>query len=116
MGPFSGRLLSVSIAMLPGSRTSQQRQVNLDSRFMSQWMKAAKSSRAAITEISTGGFSPTRINKGRTECSQDESETLIEKMSAQFPSLTKKAEPNKVGKSGDSKPKANRRRGRRKST
>ena len=112
--PFSGRLLSVSVAMLPGSRTSKQRHINLDARFMSQWMKAARNSRAAINEISTAGSNSTIVRKEQIENSQDKSKTLIEKLSTQFPSPTKKSESNEVGKSGDSKPKVNRRRGRRK--
>ena len=116
MGPFSGRLLSVSIAMLPGSRTSKQRLISLDTRFMSQWMKAARNSRAAITEMSTAGLNSIIARKEQTENSLDKSKTLIEKLSTQLPNPTQKIEYNEVGKSGDSKPKINRRRGRRKSS
>ena len=116
MGPFSGRLLSVSAAMLPGSRTSKQRHISLDSRFMSQWMKAAKNSHAAITHISAVHHDSITTRQGSTGSSKDKSQTLIEKMSAEFPSLTNKTENNGVGKSADSKSKANRRRGRRKSS
>ena len=79
-------------------------------------MKAAKNSRAAITDISIAGFNSTLARKGQTENSQDKSNTLIEKLSTQFPNPTKKIEYNEVGKNGDSKPKVNRRRGRRKSS
>ena len=116
MGPFSGRLLNVSIAMLPGSRTSKQRQISLDSRFMSQWMKAAKNSHAAIIHISAAQIDSTTTRKGTTGGSKDKSQTLIEKMSAQFPSLTKKTETNGVGMSDESQQKGKRRRGRRKSS
>ena len=83
---------------------------------MSQWMKAAKNSRAAIIDISTADCSSTAMRKGQTENLQDKSQSLIEKLSAQFPTPTKKTESNEVGKSGDSKPKVNRRKGRRKSS
>ena len=115
MGPFSGRLLSVSAAMLPGSKTSKQRHISLDSRFMSQWMKAAKNSHAAITQISAANLDST-TRKGTTGRSKDKSQTLIGKMSAQFPSLTKNMKTD-VDRTGDeSKQKGKRRRGRRKST
>ena len=116
MGPFSGRLLSVYIEMLPGSRPTKQRHISLDSRYMSQWMKAAKNSHAAITHISAAHHDSTATSVESTGSSKDKSQTLIEKMSAQSPSVTKKTETNGVGKSADSKPKANRRRGRRKSS
>ncbi len=79
-------------------------------------MKAAKNSRAAITDISNAGFNSTLVRKGQTESSQYKSNTLIEKLSTQLPNPTQKIEYNEVGKSGDSKPKINRRRGRRKSS
>ena len=116
MGPFSGRLLSVYIEMLPGSRTAKQRHISLDSRFMSQWMKAAKNSHAAISHISVAPYDSTTTKMGSTGSSKVKSQTLIEKVSAQSSSLTKKTETDGVGKSADSKPKANRRRGRRKSS
>ena len=116
MGPFSGRLLSISIAMLPGSRTSKQRHISLDSRFMSQWMKAAKNSHAAIKHISASPCHSTTVGKGKKVNLKDKPQNLIENISTQFPRLTKKVESSGAGKSGDSKPKANRRRGRRKST
>lgn len=116
MGPFSGRLLSVYIEMLPGSRTTKQRHISLDSRFMSQWMKAAKNSHALITHISAAHYDSTAASMGSTRSTKDNSQTLIEKMSAQSPSTTKKTETNGVVKNADSKPKANRRRGRRKSS
>jgi len=117
MGPFSGRLLSVSAAMLPGSRTSTQRHISLDSRFMSQWMKAAKNSHAAITQISATHLdSTTTTRKGTTGRSKDKSQTLIGKMSAQFPSLTKNMKTDIDRTSDESKQKGKRRRGRRKSS
>ena len=79
-------------------------------------MKAAKNSHAAITDISIAGFNSTLARKGQTENAQDKSNTLIEKLSTQFPNPTKKIEYNEDGKSGHSKPKVNRRRGRRKSS
>ena len=116
MGPFSGRLLNVSAAMLPGSRTSKQRHISLDSRFMSQWMKAAKNSHAAITQISAAHLHSTTKMEGATGRLKDKSQTLIGKMSAQFPNLTKNMKTDVVGTSDESKQKGKRRRGRRKSS
>ena len=116
MGPFSGRLLSVSAAMLPGSRTSKQRHISLDSLFMSQWMKASKNSHAAITQISAAHLDSTTTRKGTTGRSKDKSQTLIGKMSAQFPSLTKNMKTDIDRTSDESKQKGKRRRGRRKSS
>ena len=79
-------------------------------------MKAARNSHAAITYISAVHHDAITTRKGSTGSSKDKSQTLIEKMSTQFPSPTKKTESNEVGKSGDSKPKVSRRRGRRKSS
>lgn len=79
-------------------------------------MKAAKNSHAAITQISAAHLDSTTTRKGTTARSKDKSQTLIGKMSAQFPSLTKKAETNAVGTSDESKQKGKRRRGRRKSS
>ena len=116
MGPFSGRLLSVSAAMLPGSRTSKQRHIILDSRFMSQWMKAAKNSHAAITQISASHLDSTTKMKGATGGSKDKSQSLIGKMSTQFPSLTKNIKTGVDRTSDESKQKGKRRKGRRKSS
>ena len=79
-------------------------------------MKAAKNSHAAITHVIAVHHDSITTRKGLTGSLKDKSQTLIEKMSAEFPSLTKKTETNGVGKSADSKQKANRRRGRRKSS
>lgn len=79
-------------------------------------MKAAKNSHAAITQISAAHLDSTTKMKGATGRSKDKSQTLIGKMSAQFPSLTKKTETNGVGTSDESKQKGKRRRGRRKSS
>ena len=82
---------------------------------MSQWMKAAKNSHAAITQISATHLDST-TRKGTTGRSKDKSQTLIGKMSAQFPSLTKNMKTD-VDRTGDeSKQKGKRRRGRRKSS
>ena len=79
-------------------------------------MKAAKNSYAEITHISTAQIDSTTTRKGTTGGSKDKSQTLIEKMSAQFPSLTKNMKPD-VDRTGDeSKQKGKRRRGRRKSS
>ena len=79
-------------------------------------MKAAKNSHAAITQISAAHFDSTTTRKGTTGRSKDKSQTLIGKMSAQFPSLTKNMKTD-VDRTGDeSKQKGKRRRGRRKST
>ena len=84
---------------------------------MSQWMKAAKNSHAAITQISATHLdSTTTTRKGTTGHSKDKLQTLIGKMSAQFPSLTKNMKTD-VDRTGDeSKQKGKRRRGRRKSS
>ena len=79
-------------------------------------MKAAKNSHAAITQISAAHLDSTTTSKGTTGRSKDKSQTLIGKMSAQFPSLTKNMKTD-VDRTGDeSKQKGKRRRGRRKST
>jgi len=84
---------------------------------MSQWMKAAKNSHAAITEISVTHLdSTTTTRKGTTGRSKDKSQTLIGKMSAQFPSLTKNMKTDIDRTSDESKQKGKRRRGRRKSS
>ena len=80
-------------------------------------MKAAKNSHAAITQISAAHLdSTTTTRKGTTGRSKDKSQTLIGKMSAQFPSLTKNTKTDIVGRSNDSKQMGKRRRGRRKSS
>ena len=79
-------------------------------------MKAAKNSHAAITQISAAHLDSTTKMKGATGRSKDKSQTLIGKMSAQFPSLTKNMKTD-VDRTGDeSKQKGKRRRGRRKSS
>ncbi len=83
---------------------------------MSQWMKAAKNSHAAITHISAVNLDSTTTRKGTIGRSKDKSQTSTEKMSNQFPSLAQETETNGVGKSTETKQKANRRRGRRKSS
>ena len=84
---------------------------------MSQWMKAAKNSHAAITQISATQLdSTTTTRKGTTGRSKDKSQTLIGKMSAQFPSLTKNMKTDVDRTSDESKQKGKRRRGRRKSS
>ena len=84
---------------------------------MSQWMKAAKNSHAAITQISATQLdSTTTTRKGTTGRSKDKSQTLIGKMSAQFPSLTKNMKTDIDRTSDESKQKGKRRRGRRKSS
>ena len=80
-------------------------------------MKAAKNSHAAITQISTAHLdSTTTTRKGTTGCLKDKSQTLIGKMSAQFPSLTKNMKTDVDRTSDESKQKGKRRRGRRKSS
>ena len=80
-------------------------------------MKAAKNSHAAITQISATQLdSTTTTRKGTTGRSKDKSQTLIGKMSAQFPSLTKNMKTDVDRTSDESKQKGKRRRGRRKSS
>ena len=85
---------------------------------MSQWMKAAKNSHAAITQISAAHLdsTTTTTRKGTTGRLKDKSQTLIGKMSAQFPSLTKNMKTDVDRTSDESKQKGKRRRGRRKSS
>ena len=79
-------------------------------------MKAAKNSHAAITQISAAHLDSTTNMEGATVRSKDKSLTLIGKMSAQFPSLTKNMKTDVDRTSNDSKQKGKRRRGRRKSS
>lgn len=83
-------------------------------------MKAAKNSHAAITQISAAHLdsttTTTTTRKGTTGRSKDKSQTLIGKMSAQFPSLTKNMKTDVDRTSDESKQKGKRRRGRRKSS
>ena len=80
-------------------------------------MKAAKNSHAAITQISATHLDSTiTTRKGTTGRSKDKSQTLIGKMSAQFPSLTKNMKTDIDRTSDESKQKGKRRRGRRKSS
>ena len=84
---------------------------------MSQWMKAAKNSHAVITQISAAHLDSTTTKmEGATGRSKDKSQTLIGKMSAQFPSLTKNMKTDVDRTSDESKQKGKRRRGRRKSS
>jgi hypothetical protein len=79
-------------------------------------MKAAKNSHAAITQISAAQLDSTTKMEGATGRSKDKSLTLIGKMNAQFPSLTKNMKTDVDRTSDESKQKGKRRRGRRKSS
>ena len=79
-------------------------------------MKAAKNSHAAITQISAAHLDSTTKMKEATGRSKDKSQTLIGKMSAQFPSLTKNMKSDVDRTNDESKQKGKHRRGRRKSS
>ncbi|QNI95087.1 hypothetical protein SynA15127_02017 [Synechococcus sp. A15-127] len=106
MGPFSGRQLRITTGVVNGSRPSTARAISLDTRFMGQWMKAARQCGIPIEAV------------GDTRTSAATSSPGTQKQEARESARSRTVAPvNNVAsvEAGVAK-KASRRRGRRKAS
>ena len=79
MGPFPGRILRVSVGVMPDSRPTTPQTISLDTRLMSKWMTSFMQNGGIITDVQANQLTE-KITKDTGEELKSQSQKLIERV------------------------------------
>lgn len=112
MGPFPGRLLRVSVGVMPDSRPTTPQTISLDTRLMSKWMTSFMRNGGTITGVEADRTP----EKSTGEKLKSQSQKLLEKVvvATKLDHKGKEEDTLKPEVSNNEQKKSSRKRGRRK--